>query len=108
MAESWEQRAKAKREAILAAIPPEWRIENAPSVEEQVDVSGEYIRGFLSAREVEITETDAEGIAERTGKGEWGAEEVTRAFCHRAALAHQLVGFSFLRLLLSLVVYMGS
>ncbi|KAF2641022.1 amidase [Massarina eburnea CBS 473.64] len=88
---SWEHRAQAKREAILAAIPQEWRIESLPEVEEQVDVSGEYIRGFLSKREVEITETTAEGIAERTTKGEWRAEEVTRAFCHRAALAHQLL-----------------
>ncbi|KAF1953712.1 amidase [Byssothecium circinans] len=91
MPESWEQRAQAKREAILAAIPQEWRIEHVPSVEEQVDVSGEYIRGFLHEKEVQITETDAEGIVEKTTKGEWSAEEVARAFCHRAALAHQLL-----------------
>jgi amidase len=91
MAETWEKRAQAKRDAIIAAIPQEWRIENSPSVEEQVDVTGSYIQQFLSKREVEITETAAEGIAEMTTRGEWKAEEVARAFCHRAALAHQLV-----------------
>ncbi|KAF1972622.1 amidase [Bimuria novae-zelandiae CBS 107.79] len=91
MADSWQDRAKQKREAILAAIPLEWRIKDLPSVEEKRDVTGDYISGFLSEKEVAITETDAEKIVEKTAKGEWKAEEVARAFCHRAALAHQLL-----------------
>ncbi|KAJ4299003.1 hypothetical protein N0V90_004247 [Kalmusia sp. IMI 367209] len=90
MATSWQDRARQKREAILAAIPTAWRIESPPSIEEKRDVTG-YIRGFLSEREVQITETSAEGIVEKTTGGTWKAEEVTRAFCHRAALAHQLL-----------------
>lgn len=31
------------------------------------------------------------GIAEKVASGKWSAVEVTKAFCHRAALAHQLV-----------------
>lgn len=91
MTQSWQDRARQKREAILAAIPPDWIIKDVPSVEEKKDVTGQYIRGLLSKREVEITETDAERIADMTTTGKWKAEEVTRAFCHRAALAHQLV-----------------
>lgn len=91
MSKSWEQRAQEKREAILAAIPQEWRIENPPLVEEQVDVTGKFVQQFLSEREVEITETTADEIVKRTVSGRWSAEEVTRAFCHRAAIAHQLV-----------------
>ncbi|KAJ4350417.1 uncharacterized protein N0V89_009038 [Didymosphaeria variabile] len=91
MTTSWQDRARQKREAILAAIPPEWVIKDRPSIEEQRDVTGEYIRGFLSEREVEITETDAEKIVDKTTTGAWKAEEITRAFCHRAALAHQLL-----------------
>lgn len=89
--QDWEKRAQAKREAILAAIPTEWRIENIPSVEEQVDVTGSYIHQFLSKQEIEITETPAEGIVAKTSTSEWKAEDVARAFCHRAALAHQLL-----------------
>lgn len=87
---NWQDRAKTKRDAVLAFIPEEWRIENPPN-NQQVDVTGSFIHQYLSPREVEITETPAEGIVERTTTGQWKAEEVTRAFCHRAALAHQLV-----------------
>ena len=90
MTKSWEERAREKREAILAAIPKEWRIENPP-VEKQVDVTGTYVQQFLSKMEIEITETSADEIVKKTVSGLWSAEEVTRAFCHRAALAHQLV-----------------
>jgi len=94
MTTSWEDRAKEKREALLAAIPSAWRIENPPSVEDKLDVTGEYVRKYLDARESEITEMSAEEIVERTTTGKWKAEEVARAFCHRAALAHQLVRHS--------------
>ncbi|PWY78342.1 amidase [Aspergillus heteromorphus CBS 117.55] len=88
----WQQLAAAKRESILNAIPPKWRIKGPiPSPEEQRDVTGPYIQQFLTPREIEITETDVVGILERTTTGKWTAVEVTEAFCHRAALAHQLV-----------------
>jgi amidase len=87
---TWQEKAKAKREEILAAIPKEWRIE-APSIEEKPDVTGSFIQQFLTEREIEITETTADDIVKHTVSGRWSAEEVTRAFCHRAALAHQLV-----------------
>lgn len=89
MTKDWETRAREKREAILAAIPQEWRIENPPN-DKQIDVTGPFIQQFLSEREVEITEKAVEEILEQTIKGQWKAEEVARAFCHRAALAHQL------------------
>ncbi|KAF1828551.1 amidase [Decorospora gaudefroyi] len=87
---SWQDVANQKREAILAAIPSEWRIEALPSVEEQADVT-EYVRQYLNEREVQITESSADVIAKTVAQGKWTAEEVTRAFCHRAALAHQLL-----------------
>jgi amidase len=90
MVDSWQQRAQAKRESILAAIPKEWRIENPPR-DKQLDVTGSFIQQYLDKREIEITETTADDIVKQTVSGKWSAEEVTRAFCHRAALAHQLV-----------------
>lgn len=48
--------------------------------------------GILSPREIEITTSqDATTILERIRQRAWSAEEVTRAFCKRAAMAHQLV-----------------
>ncbi|PGH19255.1 hypothetical protein AJ80_04120 [Polytolypa hystricis UAMH7299] len=92
MATSWEIAAKTKREAVLDLIPKEWRIQPPlPPAGELRDVTGSYIQQFLSPREIEITETDTIGIVQRTTTGEWTAVEVTKAFCHRAAIAHQLV-----------------
>jgi amidase len=90
MANDWKNLAEIKRNAILAAIPEEWRIKN-PSIKEQIDVTGSYVHQYLSKREIEITETTADDIVKQTTTGAWTAVEVTKAFCHRAALAHQLL-----------------
>ena len=89
---SWKDIAAAKRESILESIPLKWRISQIPSSEEQKDVTGPFIRQFLTEKEIKITETDAVGIASQVSSGSWNAVEVTEAFCHRASLAHQLVG----------------
>ncbi|KAE8150954.1 amidase signature domain-containing protein [Aspergillus avenaceus] len=89
---SWQRLAENKRQSILNAIPSKWKIQHpVPSVEDLRDVTGSYIQQFLTPREIEITETDAVGIVEQTTSGRWTAVEVAEAFCHRAALAHQMV-----------------
>lgn len=90
MTTSWQDAAAKKRETITALIPEEWRLGSVPSVEDQVDVT-DHIKQYLSEEELEITESDADHIVGNTSTGVWTAEQVTRAFCHRAALAHQLV-----------------
>lgn len=87
----WKEAAKEKADSINNLIPKEWRIEKVPSVEEQRDVTGSYIHQFLSKEEIEITETDAVGIVAHTSTGKWKSVDVAKAFCHRAALAHQLL-----------------
>ncbi|KAB8293877.1 hypothetical protein EYC80_009356 [Monilinia laxa] len=87
----WQTIAENKRDSINGLIPEKWRLDSIPSVNEQKDVTGDYIQQFLSAREIEITETDAVGIVEKTSSGEWRSREICEAFCHRASLAHQLV-----------------
>ncbi|KAF2453815.1 putative general amidase GmdA [Lineolata rhizophorae] len=86
----WKTQAKLKRESVTALIPKEWILDSIPSPSEQRDVTGDYIRKFLSDEEIEITETDAFEIVQNTSQGTWTAVEVTSAFCHRAAIAHQL------------------
>lgn len=88
----WKATGSAKGEALLQLIPERWRLPKPlPPPSQLPDVTGNEIRQHLSAREVEITETDAPGIVKRTSAGEWKCEEVAEAFCHRAALAHQMV-----------------
>ena len=88
----WKEIAAKKRDSVLKLIPKEWRIQSPPAADEQRDVTGPYIQQYLDRKEIEITETDAVGIVEKTSSGQWTAMEVAKAFCHRAALAHQLVG----------------
>jgi amidase len=91
---SWQEAAKKKREAVLALIPEAWVLPSIPSPEEQRDVSGSYIEQYLNDQEKEITNTDAPEILAKVTKGVWTSVQVTEAFCHRAALAHQLVSAS--------------
>ena len=91
-APDWKAAAEAKRNSVNNLIPEKWRLTSpVPSPEEQKDVTGAYICQFLSEREVEITESTATEIAQQTTTGQLTALEVAEAFCHRAAVAHQLV-----------------
>lgn len=98
-AKSWQEIAAAKRVAILDSIPREYIIPDLPTPEQQRDVTGIFVHKYLNAREIEITETDAVGIVAKTATGEWTAVEVTKAFIHRASIAHQLVCLPVLILL---------
>lgn len=87
----WKKAGKDKADAVYNLIPKEWRLEKVPSIEEQRDVTGTYVQQFLDKKEIEITETDAVGIVKNTTSGVWSAVDVAKAFCHRAAIAHQLL-----------------
>lgn len=89
--EIWQRLATSKRESINNSIPEVWRLSSIPSVEDQRDVTGKFICKYLSREEIEITEADASEIISKTTTGQWKAETVVKAFCHRASVAHQLV-----------------
>ena len=89
----WEIVGAAKRDALLASIPPEWVIPaHIFPPESQLDVTTfPEQSGWFSPVEIGITSTAASEILANIAAGVWTAEEVTRAFCKRAAAAHQLV-----------------
>ena len=91
----WEQVAAQKRDSVLALIPKEWRIPSPPSIAEQRNVTGSFIQQYLDKKEIEITETDADDIVKKASNGTWSAYEIAQAFCHRAAIAHQLVSLVY-------------
>ncbi|KAL9055811.1 MAG: hypothetical protein Q9162_003345 [Coniocarpon cinnabarinum] len=91
MASNWEEKAKAKRDLVNALIPDAWRLQDPPSRETLRDIAGTaYIEKHLSQQEIHITRQDAASIAQKTTSGAWKAVDVIKAFCHRAALSHQL------------------
>jgi amidase len=102
---SWLAQGEVKRQSILNAIPAKWRLADpVPPPTELRDVTRSYIQQYLNEREIEITESDAVDIAAQTTTGRWTAVEVTEAFCHRAALAHQLVSPPLRIALVSIVI----
>lgn len=92
----WTDIAAKAQTRLINSIPAEWRI--PPSKlppEDHLDVT-EFPRqcGLLDATELKITESYAIEIVGAVAAGEWTAEDVTRAFCKRAAIAHQVVCLS--------------
>lgn len=97
---SWQSKAATKRSALLASIPSEWKLDlsttHFPSNGDVRSVPRES--GILTEIELEITEEDDIGvILDTIARQKWSSVDVTRAFCKRAAIAHQVVS-SFLLL----------
>jgi amidase len=90
---NWEKIAAAKRDEVKDRIPSEWLIPTnllpPPSTTRVADFVGTSC--FFTAQEIEITASSATEITAKIVSGTWTAEEVTKAFCKSAAVAHQLV-----------------
>ncbi|KAI4190375.1 MAG: hypothetical protein L6R41_000827 [Letrouitia leprolyta] len=72
--QDWQTLGKAKLESINESLPQDWRVQSLPSNEQQRDVTGDFIRQYLSKDEIEITEASATTIVERSSSGQWTAE----------------------------------
>ncbi|KAB5559941.1 amidase signature domain-containing protein [Coniochaeta sp. 2T2.1] len=90
--DSWQQKAAAKREAISACIPTEWRLspDQLKLAEGKRDITGPVIQQFLSDEEKRIVNLDSVPIVEAIKNGKLTAVQVTKAFCHTAAIIHQI------------------
>jgi amidase len=90
---TWEKVAAAKREALAESIPSEYRVpQHQLPLESQLNVtSWPKQSGWFTSEELEITDSTALRILEKIASKTWSSEDVTRAFCKRAAAAQQLV-----------------
>lgn len=90
---SWSIIGDEARARVSNSIPVEWRIAEASlPPDSRLDITGFPAEsGILSEHELEITESFAVDIVRRVAAGEWSSQDVTIAFCKRAAIAHQLV-----------------
>lgn len=91
--QKWEEISAKAQEILANSIPSEWRIpKDKLPPDSQKDVTNvPKDCGILTDKELEITDSYATDIVAKIAKGEWTAEEVTRSFCKRAAVAHQVV-----------------
>ncbi|SCU89358.1 LADA_0E15038g1_1 [Lachancea dasiensis] len=89
----WVDRANSKRAHTLAQIPHEWI---DPNVINEMKERGyvntrEYLDSVLPQNEVRITALTATELIERIRTRKLTSFEVCYAFCHRAALVHQIL-----------------
>jgi amidase len=89
----WEKLVETKRKALATRIPEKWRI---PSEKLPADSRSSVIfypkrSDLLCSQELAITELTIKDLAGKIAKREYSAVQVCEAFCHRAAIAHQLV-----------------
>ncbi|EDU47440.1 GatA Asp-tRNAAsn Glu-tRNAGln amidotransferase A subunit [Pyrenophora tritici-repentis] len=89
---NWEKIAAGKRAALAESIPIEYRIpQDKIPPESQLDVTTwPKESGWFTANELEITDSTASDILKKVAAKTWSAEQVTSAFCKRAAAAQQL------------------
>ena len=90
----WEKVAEEKRAALSESIPTSYRIpqDKLPPETELNVTTWPKASGWFTPKELEITDSTASQILEKIASKAWSAEDVTTAFCKRAAAAHQLVG----------------
>ncbi|KAI1325224.1 amidase [Xylariaceae sp. FL0255] len=93
MGSNWETLAAKKRQDLQDLIPEEWRIPKDlfPADDEKDVTSFPEKSGWFTSEELEITNSTALELLPRLASGELASEKVTRAFCKRAAAAHQLI-----------------
>jgi len=95
--QDWTDIAAKAQTRLRNSIPSEWRIPQARlPPDSRLDVTGFPEEcGLLTETELRITGSYATEIVGAMAAGEWSAEEVTRAFCKRAAVAHQVVRLAY-------------
>jgi hypothetical protein len=88
----WKAIAKAKQAERLSKIPKEWIIPEELYKGKINVASIPTTCGILTENEIHITSNyDATALLEKLRIGKFSSEEVTVAFCKRAAIAQQLV-----------------
>jgi len=93
--EAWKETSEKAQQKLAASIPSDWRIgkEHLPPSSQTNVTSFPAKSGLLSGNELTITESYATDIVKKIATGQWSSENVTKAFCKRAAIAHQMVCF---------------
>jgi len=89
----WEELVEKKRKVLAELIPEKWRIsvDKLPADSQHSVISYPETSGLLCDEELTITQLTVEELAKSIASRKYSAVQVCEAFCHRAAIAHQLV-----------------
>ncbi|CAE7031818.1 hypothetical protein P3342_006703 [Pyrenophora teres f. teres] len=87
----WQHVSQRKKDEQYARIPADWRLKTLPGPHVKSYIDMPCRSGLLSKQELDITERyDAVALAQAIKDKQVKCVDVTRAFCKRAAIAHQL------------------
>lgn len=91
--QSYKEIASKKRLERDLKFNKKWLIpeEKLPGKEVKDVLTWPVKSGYLSEKEIAITESSLVEIAEKIKSKTWTAYDVASAYCHRASIAHQLV-----------------
>ena len=89
--------ATRAQQGVLDSIPAKWKLSSQFQIPSNV-MEVPKSCGILTSRQIEITEQIATNLLEKLASGSISSVEVTEAFLARAAIAHQLVFTSSLRI----------
>ncbi|KAM5359272.1 hypothetical protein ACJZ2D_014620 [Fusarium nematophilum] len=89
---SWKEISVKKREALASSIPKEWRVPDSllPPSDQKDVTEWPKASGWFTPEELSITGLTAAELISQLASGALKSVDVTRAFCKRAAAAHQL------------------
>jgi amidase len=92
---TWEVKSAIKRADTLSKIPEQWRLSRADieRARAQRDLTGDFIGQWLDPETKKIVAMDSQSIVHDIRYKKLTAVQVCNAFCHSAAIAHQLVGY---------------
>lgn len=97
---SWQDCAAKKVAETVSKIPRHWRIseEDRDRAKQLRNITGPFIESFLSESEASIIRLDSLALVEQIADRSLTSREVATAFCKAAAIAHQIVTLSCIRL----------
>lgn len=93
MTKSWEDAAQLKRISVNNAIPSKWVNETIKDdmIKAGFSNTKAYLDSILPEDEVAITNLTVVELQAKIASGDLMAANVANAYCHRAALAHQVL-----------------
>lgn len=93
MTKNWEDAAQLKRISVNNSIPSKWVNETIKDdmIKAGFSNTKAYLDSILPEEEVAITELTVLELQVKIASGDLTAASVANAYCHRAALAHQIL-----------------
>jgi amidase len=104
----WKEQALRKARETKAKVEHYWQPDKniLERAKQKRDLTGSFIEKLLSPEECHITGSSSQALVDSIREGEFSAEQVTRAFYKRAAIAHQLVRTTYEHHMRSRLIYL--